>query len=118
MEVGLWHQMRIISESSVAESEVAKLKNQIATIKSSCVIVRPDEKQLIEKRIETMRELVAKASQIQRELSQIKKDCCSEVDIEKLETDLDAIQTILTKFQPGKMIKILFTTAEWLWSSG
>jgi hypothetical protein len=116
MEVGLWHQMRIISESSVAESEVAKLKNQIATIESSCVIVRPDEKHAIEKRIETMREWVAKASQIQREISQIKKDCCSEADIEKLERDLDAIKTILSKLQPGNLNNNIVYN-ELLWSS-
>ncbi len=48
-----------------------------------------------------MREWVAKASQIQREISQIKKDCCSEADIKKLERDLNVIKTILSKLQPG-----------------
>jgi hypothetical protein len=119
IEMELSFQRSIIFRSSVAESEVAELKDKIAKIELSQVIVLPDKKHAIEKRIETMQEIVTKAHRIQEEISQFEKDSCSEADIEKLEMELNeleielnAVQTILTKLQPGKMIIILFTMDE------
>jgi hypothetical protein len=116
MKVGLWNLIRIISESSVAESEVAELKEKIAKIELSQVIVLPEKKHAIQKRIETRQEIITKAHQIQEEISQLEKDSCSEADIEKLERDLNAIQTILTKLQPGNLNNNIVYN-ELLWSS-
>ncbi len=103
IEMELSFQRSIIFRSWVAESEVAELKEKIAKIELSQVIVLPDEKHLIEKRIETMQESVTKARQIQEEIFQFEKDSCSEADIEKLAIELNAIKTILSKLQPGNL---------------
>jgi hypothetical protein len=102
VEVELIHQRSILSDSLVAEVEVQELREKIARMESS--IVSPTEKCTIEQKIATMQESITRAHQLKEKVSKlVKAKTCSKADFEEHERELNAVQTIFRKHQPGNL---------------
>ena len=90
-----------INNSSFAESELRMLREKIAEIESSGVVVSANEKDQLTHEVEAMQKSVTDATRVQEEIIKAKKELgfCSDAEIEKLQKDLDSVENVFRKLQ-------------------
>jgi hypothetical protein len=102
-QLELIRQRTAIHNSSVAESEIKKLEEQIEEMKSIVKFLMPTAKVKIRTRIEEMQNSFTNAKKVQQEIYKAENNSgfCSEAQIEKLQKELNTVQNVLMKLQPS-----------------
>ena len=90
-----------INNSSFAESELRMLREKIAEIESSGVVVPPREKDQLTNEVEAMQKSITNATQVHEEILKTEKELgfCSDAEIDKFQNDLDSVENVLKKLQ-------------------
>jgi ASC-1-like (ASCH) protein len=90
-----------LNTSSIAESEIRILEEEIDKIKSSRRIITPTTKVQMRNQIEAMQKSITNATKVQDEICNAEKDSgfCSDAKIDQLQKELDSVQRVFKKLQ-------------------